>query len=438
MKEDSKKPSWVRLDHIDLHNHIEWRTVLESQTYKEVLLEVLEWQVNHRFACLETRPHWRSVILRPANSNFIEVIFAWDHTTGDGKSGKIFHDSLLECLNLESSRNHAGPLQGRSFEIPAMALTPPLDHLLKLPVQWNLILSEAWRVLAAFSQSLATAYSATWAPIETKSCTTRLSSLTVDEDALPVVLEACRQHRTTLTGLVHALLLVSMASRLPKGKARAFVSGTPVCLRRFIEASPSRVPNSDMDHVVANSVTYWSYKFEESIIAKIREQISDLKTRLGSDVDLETTVWSVAMALRQDLSKRLKSVTKKDKMGLMGLIGDWRSFFKDEIKKPRTHSWEVSNLGVMNGEVLKEKEKLYIGDKWTIKRATFTQSASVAGPGLCLNLVTVRGKALNITCSWQLEVVDDRLAEGLSSDLDVWLNGLGRTGRIPLDFSHDR
>ncbi|KAH7002644.1 hypothetical protein EDB80DRAFT_520371, partial [Ilyonectria destructans] len=136
-------------------------------------------------------------------------------------------------------------------------------------------------------------------------------------------------------------------------------------------------------------------------------------------------VWSVATALRQELSKKLESGTKNDMMGLMAFVGDWRSFVKDQAKKSRTYSWEISNLGVINGEVLKEKEPSRDGERWTIERAVFTQSAVVAGPAICLNLLAVKGRALSITCSWQTEVVNDGLARAMMSDLKMWLNRLG-------------
>ncbi|CAM1507510.1 Fc.00g071510.m01.CDS01 [Cosmosporella sp. VM-42] len=435
VNEDSKKPYWVQIDRIDLRNLVEWRTVPESENYQDILREVLEWQVNNRFSPLETEPRWRSVILRPANSNFVDLVFGWDHAAGDGKSGKIFHESLLKCLNLESGGKNTSPLKDRSFEVPVTKFTPPLDHLLKFPISCGFFLSEGVQSLKPSFLVSESPYTTKWAPVQSKSCTTRLSLLTVEEEVLQGVLKECRQHKTTFTALLHALTLVSLANRLPKDKARAFQTGTPICVRRMIHPSPTEHPDLVMEQTVANSVTYWLYKFDEDVVAKVRAQASNAKARPESDVDLEATLWSAATRLRQDLSKKLESGAKNDMLGLVKFVGDWRKFMKDGTKSARDRSWEVSNLGVMNGEVLKEKAEPGNGENWRIDHAIFTQSSVVAGPAICINPIAVKGKGLTVTCVWQIEVIDDDLVQGLSSDLEAWLNGLGKDGRIPFKLS---
>lgn len=436
INENSTKPSWVRLDRIDLHNHVKWRTVPESENYEDVLQKILEWQINHRFTHLDTRPHWRSVILRPPNFNFIDVVFAWDHTAGDGISGKVFHQSFLASLNAQSSAKTIRILKDRSFDVPAHALTPPLEKLLKFPISCGFLLTEGWHTLKPPSLAFDFPYAVTWAPIQHESCTSRLCLVTVKEDALQVILEACRQHRTTLTGLIHALTLVYMATRLSVDEAPAFQTGTPICLRRFIPRSPEKFPGLDMEHTVANSVTYWLYNFDKDILTKVRQLVSNLSASPESELELEATVWSAAAELRQKLSNKLKSPLRNDTLGLTKFVGDWRSFVKDQLKIPRTVSWEVSNLGVIDGEAQKEKDEQSDGEEVTLEHAIFTQSAAVAGPAIIINPFTVKGKGLTMTCVWQVEVIDEQLAKGLTSDLEIWLSRLGDHGRMT--FNRDQ
>ncbi|KAJ4142037.1 Alcohol acetyltransferase [Fusarium falciforme] len=215
-----------------------------------------------------------------------------------------------------------------------------------------------------------------------------------------------------------------MATRLPKEKAPVFQSGTPVCFRRFDNYRTPKHASLNLEQTVMNCVTYWGYKYDESIVAKVRQQVSDLKSNPESKTDLEATVWSVAAEMRQGISEKLASGTKDDMLGLMKFVGDWRSYFKDlESKQKRTHDWEVSNLGVIDGGDGQ-------GDKWTVECATFTQSATGIGTALCLSFVAVKGKALAISCCWQVEVIDDGLVKGLLSDLETWLNELGRTAHV--------
>lgn len=427
--ENSRKPSWVRLDRINLRNHVEWRTVSETENHEDVLREALEWQVNNRFTNLQTQPHWRSVILRPSDSDFIDVVFGWDHTAGDGMSGKFFHQSFLSSLNTVSGDKDFEPLKDRSFQVPVTPLTPPLERFLKFPISWGYLLGEGLRTLKPASMASDSSKAVKWAP-QKHPCTSRLSLVTVKEDALQSVLSACRQHQTTLTGLLNALTLVSLAARIPEDKAPTFQTGTPICLRRFIPPSPEGYPGLNMEYTVANSVAYWLFTFDRDTVTKVRQLVGDIRARPEAEGDLEATVWSVATALRQELSKKLESGMKNDSLGLTKFVRDWRSFVEERTKAPRTVSFEISNLGVMNGELQKEKDRSGDGGGWTVEQAIFTQSASVAGPAITINPIAVKGKGFTMTCVWQTEVVDSGLIQGWSSDLETWLNGLGESGRL--------
>ncbi|KAF5000104.1 hypothetical protein FDECE_11290 [Fusarium decemcellulare] len=433
-QEDSKKPYWIRLDRIDLNNHIEWQTVTETQDYDKVLQDVLEDQVSRKYTHLETRPHWRSVILGLTNLNFIDIVFAWDHTAADGKSGKIFHESLLACLNTQLGAKEPGPVKDRSFEVPATASTPAMQHLIKFPVSFDFVLSEAKKILNVSRPSKSPYTMTGWAPVQLKPYTTRISVIKIDKDALAPILEACRKHGTTLTGLGHALVLVSMASRLPKDRARAFVSGTPICMRRYYQEGPPGDSSFDLERTAGNFVTPWEYNFDADTVAKVRQQVSNVKSGSETTSDLEATVWSHATALRQELGKKLKKGTKDDVLGLIKFVPDCRSFVKDQLKT-RSTAWEISNLGVIDGDPSNDNERSNVGENWTIERSIFTQSACVSGPALTFSPIAVKNKELFMTCCWQPEVVDDNLAKGVSLDLEFWLDMLGKTGSIPFEVS---
>lgn len=351
---------------------------------------------------------------------------------GDGKSGKIFHQSLLTALNLEAGGKNTTPLVDRSFEVPAIAaFTPPLEQLLKFSVSSGFLISEGWQALSPAFLTAHSPYDVAWAPPKLKPCTTRISLITVEEDNLQAVLKICREHKTTLTALAHALTLLSLSNRLHQDKALAFEIGTPICLRHLITANPPPDLKINMERTVVNSVAYWMYHFDKDLVAKIRQQIGHAKNAKESTVDLENTIYSVATTLRQELTKKLESGAKNDTLGLTKLVGDWRTFVKDRLKKPRTTSWEVSNLGVLDGQAPKEVDGGSNAEQWTIERAIFTQSATITGPALCINPIAVKGKGLTMTNTWQIEVVDDELALGVSRDLETWLNILGKTGHIP-------
>ncbi|KAF5697020.1 hypothetical protein FGLOB1_13070 [Fusarium globosum] len=415
---DSKKQYWVRLDQIDLSKHIEWRTVSDQDSYESVLHATLEWQVNEPYTNLETQPGWRATVLKPAESNFIDVIFAWEHTTADGKSGKLFQDSLFTCFNTQDDGTVI--LKDRIFEVPNTELTPPLHHLIKLPVSLHFIVGEFGRDIIASIKAKELPHMATWAPIPTEPSTTSMVAMKLAKKALKPVLNACRQHGTTLTGLMHALIAVSMAMRLAEIKASAFLCGTPVCLRQF--QKPGH-PSIDMNKTAINSVAYWPFTFDEELVTRVREQINEAQTKPNMSANLEETVWSSAKVIRDGLSAKLDLGTKNDHIGLAKFVKDWQSFVKDH-GKTRSYSWEISNLGVIQGKAEGED------DKWAIESATFTQTAPTFGSALTFSVISAQGGDLVVTNTWQVGVVEQELAVGVSSDLESWLNELGSNGCI--------
>ncbi|KAF5658576.1 hypothetical protein FHETE_9813 [Fusarium heterosporum] len=424
IKTERKKPLWLRLDQIDLNNHIKWQTVSETEDYEEALNEALEWQVNTSYVNLETQPCWRATILRSSKGSFVDIIFAWDHTAGDGKSGKMFHDRLLECFNTQLENQDSLALKDRVFEVPVTEFTPALHHLLKLPVSINFILGEFGRDLITQAKSTKPPQTANWAPIRTEAVKTRLQQITITKDSLQEVLKNCRHHETTLTALLHSLISISMAARIDENKARAFECGTPMCLRQFQQ--PGKY-NIDLNKTAINSVVYWPYVFDQDIVATIRHQLSNAKTNTEQNIQLEATVWSTAKSIREGLSTKLKQRTKNDQVGLTKFIMDWQSFLMDHAKT-RTMSWEVSNVGVLQGGGLDGVAG--DADNCTIQSAIFTQAASVSGPALTFSAISVKDGAFVLSCCWQVGVVDDEMAKGVSSDIETWLNELAGTGSI--------
>ncbi|KAF5542081.1 hypothetical protein FNAPI_10064 [Fusarium napiforme] len=408
--DDTKTPLWVRLDRIDFNNHITWCE--PSEDTENSLLDVLEWQVNNPYLNLERQPCWRAVILRTLGSKFMDVVFAWDHSAGDGKSGKILHDTFLACLNTPESTSIT--LQDRSFDVPVTPHTPPMDQLINLPISPGYILSELSREFLPGLSSKP--HAATWAPIFAKPAKTRLTWMRVTKEAFPSVLDACRTHETTLTALLNTLLMISIATRLSEDKARSFSSGTPICFRQFQDGKSE----IDCNKTIMNCYAYWPFVFEKGLVAKIRQQFNDAKANPELHSNLEYAVWDVAKTIREGLLSKLSQGTKNDTVGLAKFIGDWPSYFRG-LSKTREHAFEVSNLGVIQGN---NDGK----DEWSIDGASFAQSSPSFGAALTINVISTKGGELVISNAWQDGTVDDQFARGVSSDIEVWLNRLGNTG----------
>jgi hypothetical protein len=163
----------------------------------------------------------------------LEIVFTWNHPHCDGISGKIFYSHLLQALN-SVGKDPENDMDDRSMiKLPDSGpeLPPPVEEICKLPLTVLFVLKTVWKEYGptTFRQTMAK-----WAPIPPRSSPfkTQVRAFDVEAELLRKILSACRQHKTTLTGLLHALTLTSLASQLAEDAAPAFASGTTVDMRR--------------------------------------------------------------------------------------------------------------------------------------------------------------------------------------------------------------
>ncbi|KAF2001664.1 hypothetical protein P154DRAFT_521697 [Amniculicola lignicola CBS 123094] len=114
-------------------------------------------------------------------------------------------------------------------------------------------------------------------------------------------------------------------------------------------------------------------------------------------------VWPVSARVRREIQARLDSGTRNDLIGIMKLCPNWISQQQSEMRRTRYLSWLVINLGVLDGESCSNGGKDEI---WSL---------------LSVSIMTVKGREMCVTCSWQDGVVEVGLGERLMADLERWL-----------------
>ncbi|KAL2693662.1 hypothetical protein Neosp_000223 [[Neocosmospora] mangrovei] len=251
-----------------------------------------------------------------------------------------------------------------------------------------------------------------WPPISAKPYETRFRTLTIDNQMLQGVLTACRAHETTLTGLLHAIALISVTPSVPN-EVLEVTGSTPLNLRRFIPARSEAFPNLEPERMVSCCVTSTEHKFNNELLDQIRHRIRTASddSKLATCADI---MWDVAARVRGELQEKLSQGLKNDLVGMMGFVADWREYAKEAQQKPRAVTWLVTNLGVLDGENGSDQ----VAGTWSIQRADFLLSADVAGPALTICPVAVKGHDLTINIGWQGGVVDDELGEQLAVDIE--------------------
>lgn len=425
---NSKKPAWTQLESVDLRNHVEWDFAENSARFDLLCRSALQFQLDTEFPNLESQPGWRISVLHQRESNVLEVIFSFNHANSDGMGGKIFHETLLRRLNETSIDDTLPTLKDRILKVPTVVdRFPPTQHqLTKFTMSTEFILRMLWRETLPPAITSKRTTHATWAPIRTSPYKTQFRSFNIDKQSLGHILAACRKHKTTITGLLHALSLTSLASQLEESKARAFEAASALSMRRFLPSQPSSHPWFEPNNTIGNLVSAMPHRFNTKTVAKIRSCIRDGGGSDGSLSEaLEATIWEIAAVVRTELEVRLKMGVKNDLTGVMKFVGDWHTQMQEQAQKPRVQSWVVSNLGVLDGggsEGVVEEEK---EDGWSIDQAQFFLSAEVPAAALTVSPIAVKGKDLVVSVSWQDCVMDCAFGERFIANLERWSKQLG-------------
>ncbi|RSL68758.1 hypothetical protein CEP53_002452 [Fusarium sp. AF-6] len=413
--QDTKRPSWIQLDEINLKDHIVWKTADLNDGYYGKLNEITRQELDTTFGNFATRPGWRLLIQELEGQNLLEVMFIWNHMCSDGNGGKIFHESLLESLNTPN----LPPLENHVFKTTTTAenMLPPQNVIAKFKITPGFAAANAWHELKPPMLNSKSAY-VSWADHTKTPRKTQIRSFNMDNEATQKILSACRSHKTTLTGLLHAAAFMSLAHQLPEEKLASMISQTPVNLRRFIKPNPEAFSGFEPKQLIANYVTMMDHVFKKNIVQKVRQQsrsVGDDEQRFSA---LEEEMWSAAAFIRGEIQDKLDLGLKNDLVGLMGLVGDWDKYHKDELKKPRKASWLVSNVGVIDGQNNGDDDT----SRWTIERSKFSLSACVVGAMFNIGVISVKGKDLYIDLSWQDDIIDAGIADQMIADLEKWLH----------------
>ncbi|EEU36901.1 uncharacterized protein NECHADRAFT_94006 [Fusarium vanettenii 77-13-4] len=423
--ESTRRPYWVSLPTIDLADHIHWHILADSKRYDEQYNANLLYQLDAKFEHLETKPGWRLLLMRTETDGFVDAMFVWNHANCDGMSGKIFHLSLLESLDRPTNW---GSFLPDSSAIPA-ALTAqdlplPQEKLAKHPITLGFAFSQVWHT---FGPSLLSSKSAkaTWAPLQLGSYASQTTSFSIQNAALCRILGACRQHGTTLTGLLHGIILACLACYVPEKKARAFTASTAMDQRRFMY--PEKGNAADTQRKVQNCVSTIHHTFDSDLVADIRATARANNWENQPVRDLEREIWSASRISRGDIEERLNAGLKNNIVGLMKLVHDWQEYHGDQAKRDRELSWIVTNLGVIDGEGESGTDVHDGNERWSINQANFALSAHLAGPFVQVSALSVKGQDLCISLSWQDSDEGNEICAQLAQGMEAWLGFLGQS-----------
>lgn len=419
--EDSSNAHWTHIPQLDLKDYVSVELVSceTVQEYEDKIAEHQGWEHDQKWQNLETRSPWRITIVRPSSNNESvskelsgqeDVFFSFHHSLMDGTSGREFHEMLLSALSAHQNQDKDFSTE-LSFPEPP-SLHQPLEAVVNFSLSWRFMLGILWshfgpRVFKPKPQRVWNAKPIDFAlPYKT-----RIKPLDFSPETLSALLDACRSHSVTLTALLHSLVLTSLAKRLSSSPAEspAFLSGTPISLRPYLTKKPNG-KQASQPAPLRCLVSTCVHQFSPKTVSALR----------APNADIDALIWQNALQAKKDLAAKLALTPKDDMAAMLKFISDWIEFWRSRDGKPRTESWEISNIGVLKSAETTNSPKA--------TRMLFSNGAMVAGPPIGVDVASVAGSKLTVSLSWQDKAVDDELIDQLRSDLRGYAEKLAETG----------
>jgi hypothetical protein len=424
--DETRHPAFLRLGQLDLCDHLEWQECDDPSQAEKLYIDAMQTQLDSRFEDILTRPGWRLIILHQPKTSVLDILYVWNHSHHDGMSGKIFHRQFLRALNDSNAQdkilvNTSTPNWILKLPNDVHKLPPNGEILCSWPLDYMFLLKWLYNDFKPVS-FFPGAPHASWAPIKCTPYATKFRTFTIDAATIENLVFACRVHDTTVTGLMHALVLVSLTSSLQPASGKGFASRTPYDLRHFLPARTPEYPWLDPTESMCNWDSVLDHEFSPKLVGTIRDYMAHAGTDSNSSGKLPNNVmdiiWTISAEIRAEIAARIAMATKNDLLAVMGWCPDWNSQQQREARRTRYLSWLVTNLGVIDG-------KDQGNDNWSLDRAELVLSAEVPSATFSVSLMTVKDKQMCVTCSWQECVVEERVGDRLLSDLETWLNGIG-------------
>ncbi|KFH44368.1 hypothetical protein ACRE_048480 [Hapsidospora chrysogenum ATCC 11550] len=428
----TKRPSYIKLDSINLDDLIDWCSVTAEDDYPAFADARLTQELDRPFTHLDTRPGWRITALRPEGSAFIDVVFNFRHTTTDGTGAKIFQESLLKHLNDPDADSSSLNLQGGSTLLfPADHVTckhpPPMDKWAEFSVGLCFALSTSWRELKpSFLQKKPTALQRSWGPVKPGPGKTERRTIRIGATNAKKIVGACREHKTTVTGLLHGILAATLMWETRSfGRGRSLKATTAIDMRRFLGRRPSGLPGTELDphKTIGVFVTALFHEFDEPTVEQLCTKMRGPIEGKGM-AHMEGIVWEVAETTRGAIRAKIDRGLKNDIVALVKVVGDWRAERARLVKKPRVEAWMVTNLGVMDVNPPTEKTKDDETSGWRAGRAFFSLSAETPKPVFSLSSITAKDGDMCVDVTWQADSNEfvDGIGNRLGPHLYAWLN----------------
>jgi len=319
-------------------------------------------------------------------------------------------------LTAENGVQERAGLDGDILTLPeAPPLLPiPIESLRSLPLDLKYFVKTIWEEFRPQFLNRDKSLAA-WCPIRTSPYKTQFRVFSMDNASLSAILTLCRQHKTTITGLLNGLALIAFTLRLDSTAAPAFQSSTIVDHRRNLPPAPADAPWGSSDRAVSNYVTQLPHRFEADLVARVRSKLPiDSNEDIDLSAELQQELWEISAQNRLEIVRKLEAGLRNDVVGIFKYVTDWQKTMSDMANRPRQFTWIITNVGVLKGSTSNDQ-------KWSVERAQFGLSAEIPAAAIEFAQASVAGRGICVSANWADCAVDVKFGERIMADLERWL-----------------
>lgn len=407
---DKQVPTFQLLEKVDLANHVIWAAQPQEQKEEE---EEVAVQLAKSFEHIDRVPPWRLLVCSSQDGNRVSVSFLYHHSVGDGTSGRVFLEDLCDALNhplLPSSPSPSPATPNTEVLIPKdAAIQPALETVLPMPQSWLTMLTtlaKEFGPLTKTPRGLWTGTPCTDTVALGRPVRPLVKRFAIGKEDMGLLASECKRRGTTVTAVVTALLVVALdrvfldsekeGTGLSSREYKMLSCAIPRNLRSLIDPAQG-VPEDGMGVYVAGM---------EVVLNRSDLHPSPSSSPISEAEATAAAVWFASKATTAVIQKALSRQNYDLNTGMLKYAGPIRKLLEGCIGKTRSASLEVSSLQAPIPAHAQHPTQPKQG-QWTLDDMYFTQPANAISAPVTVSTVGYKGGALNMTCVWAPEFVED-------------------------------
>lgn len=399
--DSTNAPEFRMADQVDMAQMVTWCNDNSTQNEEQALVTKY---LGRKFENIDEIPPWR-VVVCARGREALSVTFVFNHTIGDGTSGRIFLNDLAKALNTASPVAEGSTV----VKVPKeMEIPPSLEMVSKLRLGFFYLVSEFAKLFGVVNPAQGVwAGTSTIASAEefTPPVDVQVARLSLDAALVQKLASECQARKLSMSGLISALAVVALDTVIPDASTGANTKISAALPRNLRPAlAGSGVGANDMGLFVSSI---------DTILA--RSKVRSSGTTDGA------RVWATAAQLTQVIRDNIALKDWNTSVGLLRYVPNMRSYLQSLIGKPATTSLDISTL------LVDPSTSTSVTDKWTLKEFSFTQSPNLFSSAFILNSIGYKGDKLNVTFVWAKEVLDNELAAKIVDQFKKSVEELGQS-----------